>query len=65
MEGLAGPVGIAFLAGQAASKGFINLMYFTGLLSMSRGIMNLLPLPALDGGQLSMLFIEAQSDKSP
>lgn len=63
MEGLAGPVGIASLAGQAASKGFINLMYFTGLLSMSLGIMNLLPLPALDGGQLSMLFIEAIRQK--
>lgn len=63
MEGLAGPVGIASLAGQAASKGFITLMYFTGLLSMSLGIMNLLPLPALDGGQLSMLFIEAIRQK--
>jgi regulator of sigma E protease len=47
------------MAGQAASKGFLNLLYFTGMLSMSLGIMNLLPLPALDGGQLFMLFIEA------
>ncbi|MEK6876106.1 MAG: site-2 protease family protein [Nanoarchaeota archaeon] len=59
MEGLAGPVGIALIAGQAASKGFLHLMYFTGVLSMSLGIINLLPLPALDGGQLSMLLIES------
>ncbi len=57
-EGLIGPIGIASLAGQAASKGVISLMFFSGLLSMSLGIINLLPLPALDGGQLSMLLIE-------
>jgi regulator of sigma E protease len=59
MEGLAGPIGIASMAGQAASKGFLNLMYFIGILSMSLGIMNLIPLPALDGGQLFMLLIES------
>lgn len=63
MEGLTGPVGIASLAGQAASKGLLNLMYFTGILSMSLGIINLLPLPALDGGQLSMLLIETIRQK--
>lgn len=59
MEGLSGPVGIASMAGQAASKGILNLIYFTGVLSMSLGIMNLIPFPALDGGQLFMLLIEA------
>ncbi len=59
MEGLSGPVGIASMAGHAASKGILNLMYFTGVLSMSLGIMNLIPFPALDGGQLFMLLIEA------
>lgn len=59
MEGLAGPIGIASMAGQAAIKGILNLMYFIGILSMSLGIMNLIPLPALDGGQLFMLFIES------
>ena len=57
MEGLSGPVGIAVMAGKAASKGFLNLFYFTGVLSMSLGIMNLFPLPGLDGGQLLMLLI--------
>lgn len=59
MEGLSGPVGIAAMAGRAASKGMVNLVYFTGALSMSLGIMNLLPLPALDGGHLVMLFVES------
>ncbi|MBI4764333.1 MAG: site-2 protease family protein [Deltaproteobacteria bacterium] len=58
MEGLSGPVGIALMAGKAASKGLLNLLFFTGILSMSLGIMNLFPLPGLDGGQLFMLFIE-------
>lgn len=59
VEGLAGPVGIASMAGEAANKGFFTLVFFTGLLSMSIGILNLLPLPALDGGHLFMLLIEA------
>lgn len=53
-----GPVGIATLAGKAASHGLLSFFYFTGVLSMSLGIMNLLPLPSLDGGQLLMLLIE-------
>jgi len=59
MEGISGPVGIAVMAGKAAGKGILNLCYFAGVLSMSLGIMNLLPLPALDGGHLAMLFIES------
>jgi regulator of sigma E protease len=59
MDGLAGPVGIAVLAGAAAGKGFLSLLHFAGVLSMSLGVMNLLPLPALDGGQLVMLLLES------
>lgn len=59
VEGVSGPVGIAVLAGKAASKGFIHLLFFSGILSMSLGIMNLLPLPALDGGQLFVLLVES------
>jgi regulator of sigma E protease len=59
MEGVSGPVGIAVMAGKAASKGILSLCYFAGVLSMSLGIMNLLPLPALDGGHLVMLFVES------
>lgn len=59
MAGLSGPVGIAAIAGEAASKGFMSLSYFAGILSISLGAMNLLPLPALDGGHLIMLLIES------
>lgn len=62
-DGLVGPVGIAVFAGKAAAAGFLNLAYFTGMLSLSLGIMNLVPLPALDGGQLFMLLIEAVRKK--
>jgi regulator of sigma E protease len=58
-EGLTGPVGIAVIAGKAAAQGALNLLYFTGMMSLSLGIMNLIPFPALDGGQLLMLAIEA------
>lgn len=64
MEGLSGPVGIAVLAGKAASKGLMHLLFFSGVLSISLGVMNLLPLPALDGGQLFMLSIESVFRKS-
>ncbi|MBA4417498.1 MAG: peptidase M50 [Syntrophus sp. (in: bacteria)] len=59
MEGLSGPIGIAVMAGQAASAGILNLLYFSGVLSMSLGIMNLIPFPALDGGQIFMLCMES------
>ncbi|NTW70293.1 MAG: site-2 protease family protein [Chlorobiaceae bacterium] len=64
MESLAGPVGIAIMAGQAASRGVVDVLFFTGSLSISLGIMNLLPLPGLDGGQLTMLLVEKISNKS-
>ena len=63
LEGLSGPVGIAVMAGKAASKGLFDLLFFTGVLSMSLGIMNLFPLPGLDGGQLLMLLIETVRKK--
>ena len=59
MEAVSGPIGIAVMAGEAAGKGVLSLCYFAGVLSMSLGIMNLLPLPALDGGHLAMLSLEA------
>lgn len=58
MDHLMGTFGIAHLAGEAAQQGAISLLYFCGLLSLSLGLMNLLPLPALDGGQLLILLIE-------
>ncbi len=56
---LAGPVGIAHITGQYAHSGFISLMHFLALLNVNIGILNLLPLPALDGGRIVFLGIEA------
>ncbi|MBN1278169.1 MAG: site-2 protease family protein [Chlorobiaceae bacterium] len=58
-ESLSGPLGIAMMAGQAANGGVADLLFFTGVLSISLGIMNLVPFPGLDGGQLMMVLIEA------
>jgi len=56
---LAGPIGIAQMAGQAAETGIIPLLNFAALLSLNLGIINLLPVPALDGGHFVGLVIEA------
>ncbi len=55
---IAGPVGIFNLTGQAAQMGFIYLLQLTVLLSINLAIINILPLPALDGGRLLFLLIE-------
>jgi regulator of sigma E protease len=55
---LGGPIRIAELAGQQMEAGWINLFYFMGLLSVNLGILNLLPIPVLDGGHLVFLTIE-------
>ncbi|MGR3741692.1 RIP metalloprotease RseP [Companilactobacillus sp. DQM5] len=54
-----GPVGIYSLTSQVASQGLISIIAFTGMLSINLGIMNLIPIPALDGGKLLLNFIEA------
>lgn len=53
-----GPVGIISFVGQAANNGIVSLMLLTALISFSLCIMNLLPIPALDGGRLLFLLIE-------
>lgn len=60
---LAGPVGIFSLVSNAAQGGFINLLGFVAFLSVNIGLMNLLPVPALDGGRLLFLGYEAVSKK--
>ena len=60
---LAGPIGIARMAGQAAETGIIPLLNFAALLSLNLGIINLLPVPALDGGHFVGLVIEAVRGK--
>ncbi|SFN22395.1 regulator of sigma E protease [Formivibrio citricus] len=51
-KNVSGPVGIAALAGETASMGFAPYLKFLALLSLSLGILNLLPVPVLDGGHL-------------
>ena len=56
---LGGPILIAQIAGEQMRAGWVNLMYFMGLLSVNLGILNLLPIPVLDGGHLMFLTLEA------
>jgi regulator of sigma E protease len=58
LETLGGPIFIAQLAGQQAQEGWTNLLFFTALLSINLGILNLLPIPILDGGHLIFFGIE-------
>lgn len=57
-EGLAGPVGIAEVTHQILPQGFMALVKLTALLSISLGVMNLLPIPALDGGRFIFQILE-------
>ena len=56
---LGGPVMIAKASAEAASSGLSNFLYFLAFLSMQLSIINLLPIPVLDGGHLMFLGIEA------
>ena len=56
---LGGPILIAQIAGEQMKAGWVNLIYFMGLLSVNLGVLNLLPIPVLDGGHLMFLTIEA------
>ncbi|NQT29934.1 MAG: RIP metalloprotease RseP [Candidatus Saganbacteria bacterium] len=56
---LAGPVGIAQITGQYAHHGIMSLLSFLAFFSINVAVLNLLPLPALDGGRLFFLAVEA------
>lgn len=56
--GPSGPIGIVRATAAAASAGWLQLLYFAAFLSVNLGILNLLPLPALDGGRLAFLIVE-------
>lgn len=56
---LSGPVGIAVLTGQVAELGFAHLVQFAAMLSVNLAVINILPFPALDGGRMVFLAIEA------
>ncbi len=56
---LGGPIRIAQVSGQVASAGFVALIHLTAVLSVSIGLLNLFPIPLLDGGHLLFYGIEA------
>ncbi len=63
-DNLGGPLMIARMAGQQAQQGLLNFVGFIALLSVNLGILNLLPIPVLDGGHLLLYAIEAVRGKA-
>jgi regulator of sigma E protease len=55
---VAGPIGIAQVTGQAVKFGFNAVLEFMSILSLNLAILNILPIPALDGGRVLFVFIE-------
>ncbi len=58
LENLSGPISIAQYAGQSAEMGLVHFLKFMGLISVSLGVLNLLPIPVLDGGHLFFFALE-------
>ena len=56
---ISGPLGIAQISGEAAKSGLDSLIWFMGLISLQLGIFNLLPIPILDGGHLTIIGFES------
>ncbi len=56
---VSGPIGIAGMVGDAAEFGIVTLLVFTAFISLNLAVINLLPIPALDGGRLVFVAIEA------
>lgn len=56
---VAGPVGIVSYVGEAATFGITSLLFFTAVISLNLAVINLLPIPALDGGRLIFVGLEA------
>jgi regulator of sigma E protease len=63
LENLSGPISIAQYAGQSANMGLVHFLKFLGLISVSLGVLNLLPIPVLDGGHLFFFCIECISGR--
>lgn len=60
---LGGPIAIAQMSGQAAEQGVLQLIFFMAVLSINLGLINLFPIPILDGGHLLFMGIEAVRGK--
>lgn len=55
---IAGPLGLVKMVDEVTKAGFFTVVFFTAFFSMNLGVMNLLPIPALDGGRLMFIIIE-------
>lgn len=58
VEAVSGPVGITKMVSEAAQTGWLNVFYFMIVISINLGVMNLLPIPGLDGGHILIYLIE-------
>lgn len=63
LSSLSGPVGIFNVVGASAKAGLINVVYLIGFISVNVGFINILPIPAFDGGRLLFLIIEKITGK--
>ena len=64
LSALSGPVGIYNIVGESAKAGLINLVYLVGYLCVNVGVINIIPLPAFDGGHILFLIIEKIKGKT-
>lgn len=64
-EGVAGPVGIAQMTHYFVKQGFMAVVQFTALLSISLGVINVMPFPALDGGRFLFIVYEVIARRKP
>ena len=60
---LSGPIGIARMSGETARRGFKELFTLMALLSLNLGILNLLPIPLLDGGHMTVILLEGMAGR--
>jgi regulator of sigma E protease len=58
VKSISGPIGIASVAGQVVHYGLVSILTFLALISISVGVLNLLPIPMLDGGQIVQQIVE-------
>ncbi len=59
IDDVAGPAGIAYMSGETARAGWLTFLRFIALISVSIGLLNILPIPVMDGGHLVYILIEA------
>jgi regulator of sigma E protease len=64
-ENLSGPITIARMAGDTVKSGFVDFLKFLAIISISLGLLNLLPIPVLDGGHLMYFLVEAVTGREP